>query len=117
MNGCHAFRFGIATACCVYSLAGCGRTDPAPESAASAASAAPAAAPAGPGVAPADWPTYNRTLAGDRFSPLAEIDRSNVANLKGVWRARLLCSQGGRDQQNDRDEWRFLHTQLRSGGE
>jgi len=28
-----------------------------------------------------DWPSYNRTLAGDRFSPLAEIDRSNVASM------------------------------------
>jgi alcohol dehydrogenase (cytochrome c) len=30
----------------------------------------------------ADWPSYNRTLAGDRFSPLAEIDRSNVGQLR-----------------------------------
>lgn len=34
--------------------------------------------------ADADWLTYNRNLAGDRFSPLKEIDRSNVAQLKGV---------------------------------
>jgi alcohol dehydrogenase (cytochrome c) len=31
-----------------------------------------------------DWPSYNRTLAGDRFSPLAQIDRSNVASLQTV---------------------------------
>lgn len=31
-----------------------------------------------------DWPTYNRTLPGDRFSPLAEINRSNVAQLKSI---------------------------------
>src|SRR5580704_768800 len=31
-----------------------------------------------------DWLTYNRTLAGDRFSPLKEIDRSNVAQLKAI---------------------------------
>jgi PQQ-dependent dehydrogenase (methanol/ethanol family) len=31
-----------------------------------------------------DWPSYNRTLAGDRFSPLAEIDRSNVATMKEI---------------------------------
>src|SRR4051812_2634558 len=37
-------------------------------------------------VPPGDWPAFNRTLAGDRFSPLAEIDRSNVARL------RVLCS-------------------------
>jgi alcohol dehydrogenase (cytochrome c) len=35
-------------------------------------------------VAPGDWPTFNRTLAGDRFSPLTEIDRSNVARLHVV---------------------------------
>ena len=32
-------------------------------------------------VAGGDWPAFNRTLAGDRFSPLAEIDRSNVGRL------------------------------------
>ncbi|HMA23599.1 MAG TPA: PQQ-binding-like beta-propeller repeat protein [Gemmatimonadaceae bacterium] len=32
-------------------------------------------------VAPGDWPAFNRTLAGDRFSPLAEIDRANVGRL------------------------------------
>ena len=31
-----------------------------------------------------DWPSYNRTLAGDRFSPLAEISRANVAQLHTV---------------------------------
>jgi alcohol dehydrogenase (cytochrome c) len=31
-----------------------------------------------------DWPSFNRTLAGDRFSPLTEIDRSNVAGLQQV---------------------------------
>jgi alcohol dehydrogenase (cytochrome c) len=31
-----------------------------------------------------DWLTYNRTLAGDRFSPLTEIDRSNVAQMKPI---------------------------------
>jgi len=30
------------------------------------------------------WPSYNRTLGGDRFSPLAEIDRTNVASLRQV---------------------------------
>jgi len=36
------------------------------------------------GVPAGDWPSYNRTLAGDRFSPLAEIDRSNVASMREV---------------------------------
>lgn len=29
-----------------------------------------------------DWPAYNRTVAGDRFSPLAEINRENVTTLE-----------------------------------
>jgi len=35
-------------------------------------------------ISPEDWPGYNRTLAGDRFSPLAEITRVNVTGLKSV---------------------------------
>jgi glucose dehydrogenase len=35
-------------------------------------------------VADANWAAYNRTLAGDRFSPLKEINRSNVAKLKAI---------------------------------
>ena len=31
-----------------------------------------------------DWLAYNRTLPGDRFSPLAEIDRANVGQLKQI---------------------------------
>ncbi len=34
--------------------------------------------------APSEWPGYNRTLAGDRFSPLNEINRENVAQLHSV---------------------------------
>ena len=37
---------------------------------------------AAPAMPPADWPAYNRTLAGDRFSPLAEISTANVGQLK-----------------------------------
>jgi alcohol dehydrogenase (cytochrome c) len=54
-------------------------------------SSAPPAAPTTPparapqqAVAAADWPSYNRTLAGDRFSPLDEINRGNVAQLTAV---------------------------------
>ncbi len=39
---------------------------------------------ASPASAAGDWPSYNRTLAGDRFSPLTEIDRSNVAGLAQI---------------------------------
>src|SRR6266550_2249645 len=44
---------------------------------------APLNAPASTGAV-GDWPSYNRTLPGDRFSPLAEINRSNVAQLKSI---------------------------------
>jgi alcohol dehydrogenase (cytochrome c) len=31
-----------------------------------------------------DWPSYNRTLAGDRFSPLSDINRANVTQLRSA---------------------------------
>jgi alcohol dehydrogenase (cytochrome c) len=33
---------------------------------------------------PGDWPAFGRTLAGDRFSPLTEIDRANVGTMRQV---------------------------------
>ena len=38
------------------------------------------------------WPTNGGNLYNQRYSPLETIDRSNVAQLKGVWRARLRGS-------------------------
>jgi alcohol dehydrogenase (cytochrome c) len=38
----------------------------------------------GPTTSAADWPTYNRTYAGDRFSPLTDITTANVARLRQV---------------------------------
>jgi alcohol dehydrogenase (cytochrome c) len=35
------------------------------------------------------WPTNGGNLFNQRYSPLEAIDRTNVAQLKGVWRARL----------------------------
>ena len=35
--------------------------------------------------ADADWPTYNRDLAGTRYSPLTQIDTRNVSSLREVW--------------------------------
>ena len=35
------------------------------------------------------WPTNGGNLYNQRYSPLEAIDRSNVRQLKGVWRARL----------------------------
>ncbi|HZJ01889.1 MAG TPA: PQQ-binding-like beta-propeller repeat protein, partial [Gemmatimonadaceae bacterium] len=36
-----------------------------------------------------DWPSYNRTLAGDRYSPLTSIDPSNVARLSTICSYKL----------------------------
>src|SRR4051794_1322445 len=69
----------LALAGSVQALTACGHASPVPSSA-----VAPAQT-----VVPGDWPTFNRTLAGDRFSPLAEIDRSNVARLAVVCRYQL----------------------------
>ena len=63
----------VIAAIAVAAAFGCARRGVTPGS-----SAAPS------GVAPGDWPAYNRTLAGDRFSPLTQIDRSNVAGLQPI---------------------------------
>src|SRR2546422_1221336 len=35
-----------------------------------------------------DWPTYNRDLAGTRYSPLTQINSKNVSQLKLAWSYR-----------------------------
>jgi quinoprotein glucose dehydrogenase len=40
-------------------------------------------------VPPGDWWTIDRDLAGSRYSPLTEIDRSNVSDLAESWRFEL----------------------------
>ena len=37
----------------------------------------------------ADWPMYNRDLAGTRYSPLTQINAGNVAKLTQAWSYRL----------------------------
>jgi glucose dehydrogenase len=37
----------------------------------------------------ADWPMYNRDLAGTRYSPLTQINRNNVSKLVEAWAYRL----------------------------
>ena len=39
-----------------------------------------------------NWPTNGGNLYNQRYSPLSAINRDNVAQLKGVWRARLRGS-------------------------
>ena len=41
------------------------------------------------------WPTNGGNWYNQRHSPLTQIDRSNVSNLKGVWRTRLGGSGAG----------------------
>src|SRR5262249_10631237 len=41
------------------------------------------------------WPTNGGNLYNQRYSPLTSINRSNVAQLKGVWRTRLRGSGTG----------------------
>ena len=47
-----------------------------------------------PRSADADWPTYNRDLAGTRYSPLTQINTTNVSTLKQVWSYRLRPEPG-----------------------
>jgi len=42
----------------------------------------------------ADWPMFNRDLAGTRFSPLTQINTTNVANLKQAWTYKLRPHDG-----------------------
>jgi hypothetical protein len=52
----------------------------------------PPAPPQVPGAVPtveyrrgADWPSYNRDLAGTRFSPLRQVSATNVDELRQAW--------------------------------
>ncbi len=38
---------------------------------------------------PENWPSYNRTTAGDRFSPLSEISRENISQIKSICTYKL----------------------------
>ncbi|MCE2541560.1 MAG: pyrrolo-quinoline quinone, partial [Acidobacteria bacterium] len=46
--------------------------------------------------APGDWPMWRRTLDGWGYSPLDQIDRDNVGDLRLVWSRALRA--GGRQQ-------------------
>src|SRR5215470_7161578 len=47
-----------------------------------------AAALPGDGARPDEWPTYGNDPGGTRYSPLAQIDRANVATLRVAWTYR-----------------------------
>jgi len=75
MHTMNALR--VAAACALAGLTACS-PQPSPTS-----SLAPP--PAEEHLDAGDWPSYNRDLAGTRFSPLEQIDASNVAELKQAW--------------------------------
>jgi quinoprotein glucose dehydrogenase len=57
------------------------------EAAAGASQSAPEAAPERPAEHDyVEWPYYGGNLAAQRYSPLAQIDRDNVADLRIAWR-------------------------------
>src|ERR1044071_1181464 len=44
----------------------------------------------------ADWPMYNHDLGGTRYSPLTQINATNVSNVKLAWSYRLSNAPAGR---------------------
>src|SRR5947199_1450759 len=44
--------------------------------------------------ADADWPMFNRDLAGTRFSPLTQINTANVSQLTQAWSYKLRPHDG-----------------------
>ncbi|GAC87666.1 glucose/methanol dehydrogenase PQQ-dependent [Gluconobacter thailandicus F149-1 = NBRC 100600] len=56
------------------------------------------AAPADPDNVPdSEWHAYGRTQAGDRWSPLKQIDSTNVQNLKVAWHIHTKDLMGPND--------------------
>ena len=43
---------------------------------------------------PADWLMWHRTLDGWGYSPLDQVDRENVSELRMVW-SQALVQEGG----------------------
>jgi alcohol dehydrogenase (cytochrome c) len=66
--------------------AGTTTTETNPAYKAAAAAGVPPAATTPTSAAAGDWPSYNRTVNSDRFSPLGEITTANVGKLK------VLCT-------------------------
>ena len=72
--------------CAVVCAVGCTRSPDGGTSGAPPAAPPPAAAPPSAAQAEADWPVYGGNLAAQRYSPLATINRDNVAKLEIAWR-------------------------------
>ena len=72
-HGCHAAPARAAILVAALALSG----------------GAAAQEPTEPRAGAENWPSYNRDLASTRYSPLAQIDTSNVAQLRPAWRYAL----------------------------
>lgn len=59
-----------------------------PAAVTAAAGAAPSSLSPADRPADADWAAYGRNNAGERYSPLRQIDRDNVAQLQEAWEFR-----------------------------
>ncbi len=46
-----------------------------------------------PKTSPGDWPMYNRDLAGTRYSPLTQINTTNVTKLEQAWSFRFRTDE------------------------
>ena len=47
------------------------------------------------GLNPGEWPQYGRTLEGQRFSPLTQIDKTNIDKLQVAWTYHTGVKQEG----------------------
>ncbi len=78
-----ARRAGAALCLCgLVAGAACSPARPADSGASGAATGAASSAAATPAQRTGDWVTYNGPLAGDRFSPLAQVTAANVGQLR-----------------------------------
>jgi alcohol dehydrogenase (cytochrome c) len=75
-------RLEVAACALAVFTAACGNQDRSPAARESAAAPAMVAAASAP--ASADWVAYNGPLAGNRYSPLAQITPANVAQLRQI---------------------------------
>ena len=44
-------------------------------------------------TSPGEWPMYNRDLAGTRYSPLTQINTTNVTKLEQAWSFRFRTDE------------------------
>lgn len=91
-RGFLALTLAFAIAVLIYSIF----NDP-QELDGSIAATQPAQAQPVEGVSDADWPAYGRTQAGTRYSPLTQINDSNVKDLEVAWTFRSGESKTDRD--------------------